>query len=713
MRYPQEFVDKVMESANLVEIISQHTQLKQSGHGYMGRCPFPDHKEKTASFSVSEAKQVYHCFGCKKSGNVFSFLRDFSGFSYVEAIEFLADRAGLKAPEPEHSSHSGEPDRYQQENDKKKLLNQANRIATDFFKSNLMKARENDLIFGYVKKRGLKAETLKDFEVGCVGSEWDGLVNELNRKKISLPLAEEAKLIRPRKEGNGFYDLFRERLMFPIHNLRGDVVAFGGRIYDQGEPKYLNSPESLVFNKSKILYGLYQSAKYVRSEDAIVIVEGYMDMVSLFQAGIKNCAATMGTALTEEHAKIIKRMTQNVYVLFDSDDAGQAAAERSLGILLSQGLYPKGIILEKAKDPDEFIQKFGVEALAEVMKASQDLFKIVLRNWMKDYKGESSQKVKLVDQIAPLLGQMADTRLAELYKQELAQRLSVDLGWLNSALRQTLAGQKRFAGAPYQTSGTGLAKTQSENAVQVNVSGGVQSGFANKPIRSDSIGGSFGTESEKTSLESDSKTQNEQNRQKIRLSQASKAEKMLMSLVLKSRANMDFFLNEVNANVSEKLENEFASDEPLLKPVLEIAAKQTKQFASQQTSQILSQIVHSGVRQILEKAEQVYRQDLEKFDKLFSLLIDRIDEPQILFVNVEEEHEQKLIVDAAKKVQQEFLKHELKRFKNDLRQDSDLKNNLMNGFGSAGNQNLEQNLELNRRLKEFEELQKNRLGIKK
>lgn len=712
MRYPQDFVDKVMESANLVEIISQYTQLKQSGGGYMGRCPFPDHKEKTASFSVSEAKQVYHCFGCKKSGNVFTFLRDFSGFSYVEAIEFLADKKGLKLPEPENNEHaSAQNDRYNQENDKKKQLNQVNRLAAEFFKANLMRARENDLIFSYVKKRGLKGETLKEFEVGCVGSDWDGLVNELNRKKISLPLAEEAKLIRPRKEGNGYYDLFRERLVFPIHNLRGDVVAFGGRIYDQGEPKYLNSPESLVFNKSKILYGLYQSAKYVRSEDSIVIVEGYMDMVSLFQAGIKNCAATMGTALTEEHAKLIKRITPNVYVLFDSDDAGQAAAERSLGILLSQGLYPKGIVLEKAKDPDEFIQKFGVEALTEVMKSSPDLFKIVLRNWMTDYKGESSQKVKLVDQLAPLLGQMSDSRLAELYKQDLAQRLAVTMDWLNSALRQTQASQKRYTLGSQQTSGTVFAKPSMDSTATGMAGGGVSSGFAQMPQQL----GAAGMDLEIGSLENDPKTQNEQNRQKIRLSQASKAEKLLMSLLLKSRANMEFFLNEVNANVSEKEQSEFESQfsgegEPTLPLVVEPSGKQN-------TSQILSQIVHSGVRQILEKAEQVYRQDLEKFDKLFSLLIDRIDEPQILFVNVEEEHEQKLIVDAAKKIQQEFLKHQLKKFKMDLRQDSDLKNNMVNGLGTGPNQNLEQNLnkqiELNRRLKEFEELQKNRLGIKK
>ena len=680
MRYPQDFVDKVMDSANLVEIISQHTQLKQSGNGYMGRCPFPDHKEKTPSFSVSEAKQVYHCFGCKKSGNVFTFLRDFSGFSYVEAIEFLADRSNLKIPEPENNEQAQhQNEKHNVENAKKKSLAQVNRVAADFFKTNLARAQENDLITQYVKRRALNAETIKEFEIGFVSAEWEGLVQELDRKKISLSLAEEAKLIRPRKEGNGFYDLFRERLMFPIHNLRGEVIAFGGRIYDQGEPKYLNSPESLVFNKSKILYGLFQSAKYVRSEDAIVIVEGYMDMVTLYQAGIKNCVATMGTALTEEHAKLIKRMTPNVYVLFDSDDAGQAAAERSMGILLSLGLYPKGIVLEKAKDPDEFIQKFGVEALAQAIKSAPDLFKIVLRQWMTDYTGESSQKVKLIDQLNPLLSQMADPRLADLYKQDVAQRLAVSMDWINSALRQ---GPKK-PGTYSPAVGAGLAKINNQNGAAGAVSTGNDNRNDNKPNNS----GEIGNEPENGPQIPESKTQNEQIRQKIRLSQASKAEKMLVSLLLKSRANMSFFLNEVSVSESE---NSIAN--------LELTSQQIP-------SQLFSKIVHSGARRILEKAEQVYRQDIEKFDKLFSLLIDRIDEPQVLFLNVEEEHEQKLIVDAFKKIQQEFLKHETKKFKMDLRQDSDLKNTLQGG--------LQQDLELNRRLKEFEGLQKNRLGIKK
>ena len=282
---------------------------------------------------------------------------------------------------------------------------------------------------------------------------------------------------------------------------------------------------------------------------------------------------------------------------------------------------------------------------------------------------------------------MADSRLADLYKQDVAQRLAVSMEWINGALRQ---GPKKpgtytpgTSANTNQNVGAGLAKNNNQNGP----SGNNNSGNDNKPNNF----GVVGTRPENGTQAIEPTTQNEQIRQKIRLSQASKAEKMLVSLLLKSRANMNFFLNEVSVTESENLITDAVVD----------AAAAGKQFPSQK----FSKIVHSGARQILEKAEQVYRQDLEKFDKLFSLLIDRIDEPQVLFLNVEEEHEQKLIVDAIKKIQQEFLKHETKKFKMDLRQDSDLKNTLQGG--------LQQDLELNRRFKEFEDLQKDRLGIKK
>jgi DNA primase len=434
VRYPQEFIDKVSEASNIVEIISQYTQLKPSGGGYMGRCPFPDHREKTPSFSVSEAKQVYHCFGCKKSGNVFRFLQDFSGLNFPEALEYLADRYGVPVPQVANPEAASDAQRAQ---DRKKTMLRANKLAAEFFSGTLKSSHHDSPIRNYVRKRGLLPETIDEFQIGYAPPEWDSLVHYLDRHKIPLLVAEEAKLVSAKKDRSGFVDFFRDRLMFPIHSPAGDVLAFGGRIHDQGEPKYKNSPETSVFIKGKVLYGLHQTARHIRAEDGAIIVEGYMDLVSVYQAGIKNLAATMGTALTSEHAKLIKRMTNNVVVLFDSDEAGQRAAERSLIILLEQGLYPRGIVFSEAKDPDEFITKFGVAALRERLQSAPELFALVLKTWMQVYRGEATQKVKLLDQVKPVFDAIGDPRLKSLYAEDLAQRMGVTLEWLRGAFRST------------------------------------------------------------------------------------------------------------------------------------------------------------------------------------------------------------------------------------------------------------------------------------
>ena len=434
MRYPPEFVDRVMESNNVVDIISQYTQLKQSGNGYMGRCPFPDHAEKTPSFSVSESKQVYHCFGCKKAGNIFVFLRDYNGMSFPEAIEFLADRASIPLPEIEKDP----TDQYAVQQDRKKQMLKANKIASEFYQETLKRVSSSHAIKNYIQKRKLNSETIAEFQIGYAPAEWDTLAQHLDKKNISAALAEDAKLTKARKEGNGSFDLFRDRLMFPILSPSGEVLAFGGRIHDQGEPKYLNSPETLVFNKGKVLYGLAHTARHIRAEDNIVIVEGYMDLVSLFQAGIKNVAATMGTALTAEHSKLIKRITTNAVVLFDSDEAGQRAAERSLPLLLAAGLYPRCLILTDAKDPDEYVVKFGLQALQKKIQAAPELFNVVLQMWMVDYRGEASQKVKIVDLARPIFDVIPDPRLKSLYAQEMSGRMNVSMDWLRSALTSSV-----------------------------------------------------------------------------------------------------------------------------------------------------------------------------------------------------------------------------------------------------------------------------------
>lgn len=614
MRYPPEFVDRVQEANNLVDIISQYTQLKQSGQGYMGRCPFPDHAEKTASFSVSQAKQVYHCFGCKKSGNIFGFLRDYNAMSFPEAIEYLAERASIPLPVVERDQN----DQYQQQQDKKKLMLKANKIAADFFVETLKRVSTDHPVKVYVQKRKLKPETIQEFQIGYAPPEWESLAQHLHKKSISSFVAEEAKLVKARKEGNGHFDLFRDRLMFPILSPSGEVLAFGGRIIEQGEPKYLNSPETPVFNKSRVLYGLAHTGKYIRSDDAVIVVEGYMDLVSLFQAGLKNVAATMGTALTADHAKAIKRLTTNVVVLFDSDEAGQRAAERSLPLLLAAGLYPRGLILTDAKDPDEYVTQFGFEALQKKISSAPELFNLVLQMWMKDYKGEASQKVKLMDQVRPIFDAIPDARLKSLYATELTQRMNVSMDWVRSALSQTPV-QRDFS-RPSEASRSVSAAEQTQKP---------QVSEPKKPL--------------------------------FLLSGASQAELLLMQLSLKSRANFE---------VLEGLQN---------------------------TQQFLSQINHLGIKSLLEKASEVYRQDLNKFDRLTSLLIDYVDRPELLFADsslgsseFDAEKETKMIQDCSRRIQQSFLKQQVKKIALGLKQNVDAE-----------------------KLKEIDELQRSRLSLNK
>lgn len=612
MGYPQEFIDKVIESTNLVDIISQYTQLKAAGRNHMGRCPFPDHAEKTPSFSVSEARQVYHCFGCKKSGNVVTFLRDYNGMNFPEALEYLAERNGIPIPAQSKDFSS---DHNQQIQERKKKLLKANKTAADFFREMLKRASPDSAIKNYIQKRKLNAETLETFQIGYATAEWDLLCQTLTRQNISLDIAEDARLVKKRNDGSGNFDLFRERLMFPIHSASGEVLAFGGRILEQGEPKYLNSPESDVFIKGKVLYGLAQTAKYIRAEDCVLVVEGYMDLVSLYQAGLKHVVATMGTALTPEHAKIIKRLTSNVVVLFDGDEAGKMAAERSLPILLSQGVYPRGLILTEAKDPDEFVIKFGTEALQQKINLSPDLFKQVLQSWMQDYRGEASDKVKLIDKIKPVFEVMQDQRLKSLYAEDLCQLLKVSKDWLRQSLSRTATS--KFSSSNSQNSAsTPLGSAPSNTLTQV-------AGTGITPA-------------------ADGKSATDQGSAPIyNISKASKVEILLLQSTLKSRASFDLLIHHFEAH---KIEENF--------------------------KQLLSQIKHLDIRQIFENAFQAYRQDPLKFDKLISLLIEQVDRPALLFqtsaldvamlTEFDEDKEKKFIADLLVRLKEEYLRAQSK-----------------------------------------------------
>jgi DNA primase len=431
MRYPRDFIEKVVSATNIVDIISQHTVLKNRGKDLWGQCPFPDHKEKTPSFHVSPEKQLYHCFGCKKGGNVFTFLEHFQGLNFSESLEFLAQKAHLSLPVLSETQQV----QINAQDEKRKRLIEITRWAQFYFTESLKRSSNSNPIYEYLKKRGLTKEIIDEFQIGYAPNEWDGFIEFLKKKGFSLNLAEEAGLILAREDGSGFYDRFRDRLMFTISNTMGNPIAFGGRVLDQSLPKYINSPETPIYHKGNVLYGLYQTGRYIRAEEYALVVEGYMDLVSLYQFGIKNVVAPLGTALTLDQCRILTRFTKNVVVLFDSDEAGQAAMEKSLPLLFEAGCYPKGLLLTETKDPDEFIRTYGAQALREKIEKAPDLFSLLIGKWMQGFQGEPTDKMRVLHQIKPIIGTIKEISLRNLYINELAQRMRVDRNWIYGALQ--------------------------------------------------------------------------------------------------------------------------------------------------------------------------------------------------------------------------------------------------------------------------------------
>ncbi len=592
MKFSPEFIERVSEANNLVDIISQYTQLKPMGGGLMGRCPFPDHPEKTPSFSVSEAKQVYNCFGCHKKGNVYTFLQQYNGMSFREAIEYLANRAQIPLPQV-NEAESSKLDAMAQ---KKKLLTRVNKYAATYFHENFKRLPLNHPVREYARKRGLSDETIDTFQIGYASEEWDGLVKNLEGKNVPMSLAEEARLVKARSGGKtGFFDIFRDRLMFPIFSMMGEPIAFGGRIIAQGEPKYLNSPETLVFHKGKVLYGLSQTAKYIRSEDQALVVEGYMDLVSLYQAGIPNVVATMGTALTLDHGRILQRVTKNIVVLFDGDSAGREAAERSLPLLLAANVYPKGLVLPNDQDPDDFVKSEGAEALKNLINRAQDLFSMILDMWLKGYRGEASEKVRISTQLQPVFQAIQDPRLKALYLKEAAEKMSVDEKWLRDAL-QSPSNDFRQKGRP-------------EPLPRKNFTGSEPQGSSHSPVQS------ISTHQMQNSLQQAPEALTEAQVDQIQLKGASQAEALLLGLVLKNHANLELFLS----------------------------------------AQSLEEIPHQGVREVLKRAAEVSRQAPEKFDKLTSLLASFVDRPEWLIADQTSDDDSKMILDCVRKVKEQLI----------------------------------------------------------
>ena len=444
MYFEEEFVEKVRQSSEIIELIGQYTVLKNTGRNMMGICPFPDHKEKSPSFSVSGDKQLYHCFGCGKSGNIFTFLRDHQGLSFPESIEYLAKRSGIPLPEKSDPSHKKNTSGV----DLKKL----NAYCRDQYLKQLKSLPEDHPARKYLATRKFSPELLEIFQIGYAPDGWDFISSSLKAKGYKFKDISELGLFKS-KDGQSYYDVFRHRIIFPILSITGDVLGFGGRVVDDSKPKYLNSPETPVFKKSQTFYGLHETAKEIRKEDYAIVVEGYTDLMALYQYGFKNIVATLGTALTEDHARIMRRYTENVITLFDGDQAGIGASEKAMKHLLAEGLLVKGIFLPEGEDPDSFLNKFGADKLKAEIKSAKDLYILYLDRLMKNQPtSQISDKMNILEKLAPVLNLITRASMRDLYVQETAFRLNLEKAWLNKFLTDFLNKKPNSQVSVVQTS---------------------------------------------------------------------------------------------------------------------------------------------------------------------------------------------------------------------------------------------------------------------
>ena len=382
MQISEEILEKIKSQNDIVEVISERVRLKKAGRNFTGLCPF--HNEKTPSFSVSQEKQIYKCFGCGEAGNVISFVMKDKNLPFIEAVKYLANRANipLKLGNGEQS----------QSNRKKELLYKVNVEAAKFFFSNLM---NNQNAKEYFLNRGIKEETIKKFGLGYANDSWNSLMFYLRKKGINDGLLEEAGLISVNKEKGRKYDRFRNRVMFPVFDYQGKVIGFGGRVLDDSKPKYLNSPETLVFQKGTNLYGLNFALKHNMSERYFVIVEGYMDLISLHQYGITNVVASLGTALTINQARLLKRYADKVVISYDADLAGQMATLRGLEILRTAGFDVRVLSIPQGKDPDEYVRSNGREAFLKLINNAEPLIDYRIKKAEEGIDFKNSQSVIL------------------------------------------------------------------------------------------------------------------------------------------------------------------------------------------------------------------------------------------------------------------------------------------------------------------------------
>ena len=432
MRIPDSKIDEIRSASDIVDVISAFVPLKKRGKNFTGLCPF--HQEKTPSFSVSPEKQMYYCFGCGAGGNVFTFVMEHEKVSFVEAVRTLAQRAGINIPE------EGTEDRAQATENE--ALYDACRSAGLFFYDNLVKTIEGKLALEYFHHRGFSDATIRKFGLGYSMNAWDGLVKFAEQEKMDLTLLEKAGLVLRRDDKSGYYDRFRGRAMFPIFSTSGRTIGFGARKMREDDPlgKYINSPETPVYNKSRILYGLFQSKEAIRAKEYAILVEGYADLISVYQAGIENIVASSGTALTEDQILLIGRYAKNITLVYDADSAGSKATIRGVDLVIENGLDVKVAELPQGEDPDSFVKTHGGAAFQKLLDGAISFLDFKARLFQaQGLLSTPEGKTRAVRSIVETIAKMKDELKRNFFIKSVSEKYDIYESVLFRELEKLLA----------------------------------------------------------------------------------------------------------------------------------------------------------------------------------------------------------------------------------------------------------------------------------
>ncbi len=432
--FEQDKIQEVLDRVNIVELVSGYVNLKRMGVNYKGLCPF--HSEKTPSFVVSETKQMFHCFGCGTGGNAIKFYMDIESKSFPEALRELAEKNGITIEEVKLT-----PEEDRRKKQYKRYL-AINKLAAEFFKHSLHNTQEGSKGLEYLKNRKLSSELIEKFNLGWAEDSWQNLKNFLNSKNISDEELYRLGLLSKNQDGTRYFDKFRGRIMFPIQDVNGNYIAFGGRIIGEGEPKYLNSPDTPVYNKGKHLYALNNAKNEIRKKDYALLVEGYMDVLICHQFGIENATASLGTALTADQAKLLMRYTIDCKVAYDGDNAGEKAALRAFEVLADAGMKTQGIQFPDGVDPDEFLLKYGAENFEKLIEKAEHPVIFKLNYLIPSGELNISEKNNIISQVSEDIFKVKSTILRDYIVKQMSLKLGLQEDLVRSELNLLFRNKK-------------------------------------------------------------------------------------------------------------------------------------------------------------------------------------------------------------------------------------------------------------------------------